>query len=260
MLKQSNFVDFSNETNQLIVLNDNLAEGKLFDLHTLNGLNDRLNWFENFYTVVDTYYFRDKHAITIQEKLKTIGSHDTIYIWLGNESNEYIWKCAILDFLKELDVNIYVVDWNNITSHTIRGEEYKVDFLRICKPENVEEALQNFRILTHEEKYSFIAIWNKILKNNADLRILKNEILVESNITFYDELLISRCTNEYQKCAYIVGMMLCDMWEQKESGIGDSFLFERLEQLGSLGKLEIAYMIFRGNGYANLFNVRLKNK
>lgn len=258
VIQQSQSVDFSNPNVEIIALMDNLNEGKLYDLKTLKGIEDRVKWFEEFYS---GYIWSDlikNNAKDCKFILETIQQNDQVFIWLGNDATEYVWKCAVVDFLKDLIVDINIIDWQNVIGYNVSGQEINLDYLSICNPENVFVAGQNFRVLAKSEKQNLIDEWNRIFVNNSDIRNLNTGNLEEGDASFFDEMLINRCTNEFQKGAYIVGMTLCDIYDKyKSGGIGDYYLFRRLEQLSETGQLEISELIVRGRDYANLFNVRL---
>ncbi|MCA5005275.1 DUF1835 domain-containing protein [Sphingobacterium sp. WQ 366] len=239
---------------------DNLNEGKLYDLKTLKGIEDRVKWFEDFYGEDIWSDLRKKNVKDCKLLLERIQQHDRVFIWLGNDASEYVWKCAVVDFLKDLNVDIYSIDWQNVFGYNVRGQEINLGYLSICNPENAFVAGQNFRVLAKNEKQNLIDEWNRILINNTDLRNLNNGTLEEGDISFFDEMLINRCNNEFQAGPRVVGFTLADMYFKfKSGGIGDFFLFERLEQLAEMGKLEIAELVYRKPDAANWFKVRFNN-
>ena len=260
VLQESQCIDFSNSNIELITLRDNLNEGKLFNLKTLEGIDERIKWIEDYYGEDKWSDLRREDAKACKVLLENIQDTDLVYIWLGNDSSEYVWKALVIDFLKELKVNIFVIDWHNVTTYNVHGKEVNIDYLNICQPENAVTASQNFRHLKSDEKQFFIELWQRLLKNNAEIRNLNNGVLEEGDVRFFDAMLLARCKTDFQTAAYVVGMTLGDMYfKYKSGGIGDFFLYERLEQLAKLGKLEIAELVNRKPDAANWFKVRLVN-
>jgi len=259
-LEQSGSVNISDINIEIICVKDNLNVGKLFDLKTLEGLEDRVTWFENFHQEIDSYYYRENHIQVVRDKLNEITSDDTIYMWFGNDGNEFIWKAAILNFLKDINISIYVIDWSDITFFNIYNEEISPWSLNVSSLSNIKIASQNFRMLTNKEKNDYNNLWNKLLKNNTDLRVLNiyNQI-EESDIAYYDNVLISNCKTDFQHSHKVVGEAIGDLHNGFNScGIGDSFLSERLKHLCYNGELQ---MRNQEHGQENgiRFEVRLVN-
>jgi len=256
----SDVIDFSNENIKLITLLDTLVLGPLYDLKTLNGINDRINWFEEFYQETDFYYHREINGKDISVKLSEITSGDSIFIWLGDDGNEYIWKSAIINFLQDIDISIYIVDWQSIPFNSHNGYDAKLFSLYVCTLENIQLAKQYFKLISDSEKLFFEKIWDKFLRNNSDLRILNNKNEIdESDITYFDEVLKSHCKLEFQFSFKVIGLAIGSMYNGYNSnGIGDYFLIERLKQLCYEGQLQMRNQE-HGQRNGHIFEVRLVN-
>lgn len=237
----SDVIDLSNENIKLITLLDTLVLGPLYDLKTLKGINERINWFEEFFQEPDSYYHREIKSKELADKLSEITSLDTVYMWLGDDGNEYIWKAATLNFLKDKKISIYTVDWENISFNNHNGYDAKLFSLYVCTSENIQLAKQFFRLITNNEKLFFEKSWEKYLRNNSNLRILNNQNEIEeSNITYFDDILIAHCTPEFQFSFKVIGLTIGNMYNGYNSnGIGDYFLIERLKQLCYEGQLQM---------------------
>jgi hypothetical protein len=237
----SDVIDFSNENIKLITLLDTLVLGPLYDLKTLRGINERINWFEEFFQETDFYFHREINGKDIAVKLREITSGDSIFIWLGDDGNEYIWKAAILNFLKDISITIYTVDWQNIPFNSHNGYNAKLFSLYVCTSENIQLAKQYFRLITNNEKLFFEKSWEKFLRNNSNLRILNNQNQIEeSDITYFDDILIANCTPDFQFSFKVIGLTIGNMYNGYNSnGIGDYFLIERLKQLCYEGLLQM---------------------
>ncbi len=167
------------------MLKDNLNEGFLFDLKTLQGLDERIEWFDKYYKFKEHYRDRKFDNIVIQSKLKKITPGDTVYLWLGDEGNEYIWMCAILNFLLKTKLSIYVIDWSKISFNNFHYKELSAYSLQVSAPQDVILASKNFRRLTNPEQNIFSELWINFLKNNSPLRILKElSSILETDIEY----------------------------------------------------------------------------
>lgn len=243
-LLRSNCVDFSSSERSLLELIDNLSEGKLYNIKTLEGLEERVKWFEDFYNDEPDYghWSLSDDARRIRQELQEINAEDTVYIWLGNEGNEYLWKIAIVEFLAHLEIPIYVIDWSEVFVENDYGNTYNTTYLSVNLPKNVPVVKDKFRLLTERERVEWSYIWVTLRRSNADLRTLnaKHEI-EEGDVSFFDEMILANCSEEFKSAPHIVGGMLVAIWDTyKGAGIGDRFLFERIKQLAVMGLVEIA--------------------
>lgn len=257
VLIQSGHIDFSDSIKEIICFKDNLAEGPLYDLKTLSGFDEREKRFNDFYVTNLWGEFRRENAQECQLDFSKIKKGDVVYLWLGNDSNEYVLKAGILNLLKEVDVEINSIDWEILVFQNDKGIKFNLYSLNICSFENAIIAGKNFRLLRQEEKTFFTELWGKLLKSNTDFRILMNNKLVETDVTYLDDRILNTCTNEYTKNSRVVGHILGDLIEENPgNGIGDSFVFRRIEQLVESGILE-ARNIVKREGCFDLFEVAL---
>jgi hypothetical protein len=257
VLIESGVVDFSSSDKELIVLKDNLGEGKLYDLRTLAGIDERVKWFEGFYNETDSYYCRKKHAHENYQRFIKIAQEDSVYLWLGNDGNEYVWKAAVLNFLEDIQPFVFVLDWSDIVAHNDFGDRISLYSLNVCTKKNVQISVTFFRSIALEERQDFAFLWSKLLENNTDIRALNEDnIIEEASKHYYDAILISECNQEFQSSARVVGMVLGNLYNGKNwCGIGDGFLIERLKQLCYEGKLEMRNQE-HGMRNGNIFEVR----
>ena len=67
----------------------------------------------------------------------------------------------------------------------------------------------------------------------------KNGQIVAKDETYFDSLLMSYCTNEFQAPARIIGQALGHLFRTGHDFIGDGYLSWRLKQLVLMNKIEI---------------------
>lgn len=255
ILLQSNCVDFSSSDRAIILLKDNLTEGPLFDLKTQDRLSDRIGWFEEFYNASDSYHMREESARKVGRQLCEIRAGCVVYIWLGNEGNEYVWKSAVLNFLQDVAAAIFVIDWGNIWVEGKFGK-FNPYSLYVCAKDQVSIVNGSFSPLSDVERLHWSNIWAGLYKNNSSLRVLKENKVIESDVSFYDEMVLAHCTDEFQRSTYVVGLTLGYLYSEcRGAGVGDMFLFERVRQLANQGVLEITNQQY-GPSCGHLFDVR----
>jgi hypothetical protein len=81
-------------------------------------------------------------------------------------------------------------------------------------------------------------LWGRLRAENAPLRILSEGALVSAPLSFFDPLLLSCATLEWQKAARVIGVAL---WESSVASVlqtGDLVLCARARALAGAGRLE----------------------
>jgi hypothetical protein len=89
------------------------------------------------------------------------------------------------------------------------------------------------------ERLRYRKLWDQLLSENAPLRILDGEKLVSAPITFFDEMLMSLVTEDWQKAARIIGTAMAHEMDEEIIQTGDAFLSSRLNAMAKDARLEI---------------------
>jgi uncharacterized protein DUF3658/uncharacterized protein DUF1835 len=84
----------------------------------------------------------------------------------------------------------------------------------------------------------YLDLWRRLREENAPLRILEGGNLVSAPISFFDSLLMSYVTHDWQKVARIVGEGLATEWDDGVFQTGDLVLAARVNALVARGQLE----------------------
>ena len=56
-------------------------------------------------------------------------------------------------------------------------------------------------------------LWRRLRDENAPLRILREGTLASAPILFFDSIVMSHATPEWQKAAFVIGKALVDIWD-----------------------------------------------
>jgi hypothetical protein len=94
------------------------------------------------------------------------------------------------------------------------------------------------RALAPASRAEYLELWRRLRQENAPLRVLSQDRLVSSPITFFDSLLLSHVKPEWQKAAMVVAKALTDFWDTSVLQTGDLVLAARLRALADEGRLE----------------------
>ena len=90
-----------------------------------------------------------------------------------------------------------------------------------------------------DDMIEYDALWQKLVKMQPGMRILKDDVLVGVSEDYFDNILLSHVpeNGEFGKCARVVGSALTDIWE---SGFHyDSYIYDRFCELAKQGKVEL---------------------
>ena len=139
--------------------------------------------------------------------------------------------------LQPLLDNVFLFDFSNFSMKNIHGEVVYPRCLGATDLSRVEDPEKQFRQLTGEELFTFRKLWERVKSVNSLLWILDKDQIMEKEETYFDSVLLSYCSHEFQSPARIIGYTLCD----SDFNVGDSFLNYRMKQLALTGKVE-----FRG--------------
>jgi len=176
--------------------------------------------------------------------------------WLSRRSaQEY---AGFLEWLWRLDEEpIEVVD---LTDVTVAGngagltERHFAISLGTLPPHKIlqYELLDRTETLTAVLRAQYRELWGRLRTENAPLRILSEGELVSAPLSFFDPLLLSCSTPEWQKAARVIGEALSEFWETSVLQTGDLVLCARARALAGAGRLE-----FRGD-LSNIQNSELR--
>lgn len=104
-----------------------------------------------------------------------------------------------------------------------------------CSPENIKELYYKIYPLTANKKRKYAQLWDKWSLSDAVLRIIDEDYnIVELAEDYSDNMILSRCSNEYQPVVSIVAHVLSDINFQA----GDIYLSKRMRELVKQGKLK----------------------
>jgi hypothetical protein len=80
-------------------------------------------------------------------------------------------------------------------------------------------------------------LWGQLLSENAPLRVIDGDRLVSAPISFFDSLLMSYVTDDWQKVSRVVGPAMVSQMDIVQTG--DRFLAARINNLAESGHLDI---------------------
>src|SRR5690606_33694643 len=100
-----------------------------------------------------------------------------------------------------------------------------------------QRLLDRARTLSQTEIDRDRETWRRLRTEDAALRVLDSSVLLSAPITFFDDLILSCATEDWQRSARVIGDSL---WESSSRyhQAGDLFLWSRLLELVDAGALD----------------------
>jgi hypothetical protein len=162
--------------------------------------------------------------------------------WLSRRSTQEY--AGFLEWLWRLDEEpIEVVDLTDVMvvgSSNGPIEPRLAISLGILPPNQILEngLLNRTEKLTSLLRAQYRELWERLRVENAPLRVLSEGGFVSAPLSFFDPLLLSCATPEWQKAAKVVGEALSDFWSTSVLQTGDLVLCARARALADAGQLE----------------------
>jgi hypothetical protein len=85
----------------------------------------------------------------------------------------------------------------------------------------------------------YLELWRQLRSENAPLRVIDGDRLVSAPISFFDSVLMSYVTDDWQKVSRVVAPTLVSQMDDDILQTGDMFLAARINSLAENGRLQI---------------------
>ena len=89
------------------------------------------------------------------------------------------------------------------------------------------------------ERRRYRDLWRQLRSENAPLRVSDGDRLVSAPISFFDSVLMSCVTDDWQKVSRVVGPVIASQMDDWICQTDDMFLVARINALAESGRLEI---------------------
>lgn len=89
------------------------------------------------------------------------------------------------------------------------------------------------------ERRGYLDLWRQLRSENASLRVSDGHRLVSAPISYFDSVLMSYVTDDWQKVSRVVGSAIVSQMDDDIRQTGDMLLAARINSLAESGRLEI---------------------
>lgn len=237
VLTRSNVLDTSKT--KIIVLNELLNIGLICDINKSSGITNRKKWFinnqpfENY--TKDFVEEIDKDIYIIKSLITEDNNQNNLFLWTGASASEIVNTARLLHYSNNSFKNIYTIDMASIPVQNTNGETCYLEILSIVDKEQMPNYINKFEIISKKQKDEYATLWQRLSTSKSPLKYLtKEKEILEVDETYFDTILESFCSKDFQSPARAIGYTLCET----DFNVGDSFLHWRIKQLIKEGKLE----------------------
>lgn len=226
---------------EIIEIKDDFAVGPLKDIYSVEGIDERKQWWRTVLSGgdydghVDTGEVNDEKAVQeIKEKLNN-NEKEAVWIWVAPNKHDVSGYYWLIPQLKEFVGRIYILMLNNLPFINTKGNIFYPENLFEIPPREFLKAKKLARPITASEFEIDPDEWTKICNENKMVRILEGaKKLSQHDEDFYDKYLLEFMTPDWQKANKVINQVL----SKAKQASGDAYLLWRLKELIVADKID----------------------
>ncbi|WP_300604899.1 DUF1835 domain-containing protein [Niabella sp.] len=223
----------------VVQIRDDFAVGPLTGLDTEEGWQARLDWWRELlkgspYPDDLAGSFDDRKTVAALKAQLTADPEEVIWIWMGQNQHDVSGYYWLIPQLKEFQGRIMVLYMNNLPFINDKGQIFYPSWLSEIRPSEFLKARKLARPVTLSEFEIDPDEWNKLVQENAAVRMLEGgKKIAGRDASFYDEEILKNLTGEWQKATRVLSNTLNRM----KIKTGDVFIMWRMKELIAEGKI-----------------------
>jgi hypothetical protein len=223
---------------QVFQIKDDYAVGAIENIYETEGYQQRRNWWM---TLLENSPYKDQANIvddklTVHHLIRLLDeNHDEeLWIWMGQNQHDVCGYYWLISQLKKFQGRIIVLYMNNLPFINEKGQIFYPAWLSEIQPSEFLKAKKLARPVTLSEFEIDSDEWNKLMQENAMIRILEGgKKIVSKEISFYDDDILKNISAEWQKAT----RALTNILNRMKIKTGDVFLMWRLKTLIAEGEI-----------------------
>lgn len=222
------------EGKKVIVFPDDISQGRIEDYI---DADERIRWLNSFSEEDERIRSRDNKYLRkgykkFYKKILKVKPSDTLYLWFGQCSQELCGMMYTLEFLKDKNPEIYIINVSDKIEEVANGNLYTYRAVAEIMPKKLKDFIDIKR--NFEEFNQLLNQW-KLLKNeNSLLRVYEEGKIKSVKEDYFDIDILKYTEKEFKKSARIVGNVL----GFSENKISDEYIFWRIQELVKAGMID----------------------
>ena len=226
----------------VLQVKDDYAVGPLANIYTVEGAENRKNWWKEVLAGGDYDGTVEKGEVDdnklVKELVETLQADPSAIVWIWAAQNKhdvsgYYW---LMSQLKDFQGRIFTLYLNNLPFINEKGHIFYPEWLHIIPPKEFLKAKRLARPITLSEFEVDPDEWTKICNEEKGVRLLEGgKKLAQKDYDFYDTELKTFITQDWQKASKLIHQFL----SKGKNTTGDAYLLWRLKGLIAEGLLDV---------------------
>ncbi|MEO9005014.1 MAG: DUF3658 domain-containing protein [Ginsengibacter sp.] len=242
---------------EIFEIKDDYAVGPIKDIYTIEGIEERKQWWRNVLAGGDDDGHVDSDEVNdakIVENIKTTlksNSDEVVWIWVAPNKHDLSGYYWLISQLKEFKGRVYLLSLNNLPFISDKGTIFYPVNLYEIPPREFLKAKKLARQVTLSEFEIDPDEWTRLGNENKMVRVLEGaKKLSQHDEAFFDKYLLEFITSDWQKANKVIHRFL----GKSKFITGDSFMLWRVKQLIANQKIDAQGEIKR------MMDFEVKNK
>ena len=225
----------------IVLIRDDYAVGPIQAIDTALGQAERLEWWKTCFekssygNMASTSNVDDIKAVQSIQDWVAKDAEAICWIWMAQNQHDVSGYYWLIPQLKNWQGQIEILYLNNLPFINDKGQLFYPNWLEEIPPREFLKAKKLARPVTASEFEIDPDEWNRLMAENAGVRILEGgKKLVGKDISYFDTELKRLLTKDWQRALRVVTQAQSKM----KVKTGDIFLQYRLAQLIEEGAIE----------------------
>lgn len=226
----------------VIEIKDEYAVGPIKDIYSVEGVENRKQWWRgilaggDYEGIVDNGQIDDQKTVRdLIERLQN-DPEEIVWIWAAQNKHDVSGYYWLISQLKNYQGRIFLLYLNNLPFINEKGSIFYPDNLSTIPPREFTKAKKLARPLTLSEFEIDPDEWTRLQNEDQGVRILEGgKKLVQYGYDFYDADLKKFISADWQKASKLIHVYLSKATHKT----GDAFLLWRLKEIIAFGELDV---------------------
>ncbi|MGN7785144.1 DUF1835 domain-containing protein [Niabella sp. 22666] len=223
---------------EVIQIKDDYAVGPVDQIYETEGYQQRRDWWKQ---LLENSPYKEQSdlvddKLTVHNLIKALqeNEEEQAWIWMGQNQHDVCGYYWLMPQLREFQGRVMVLYMNNLPFINEKGQIFYPSWLSEIQPSEFLKAKKLARPITLSEYEVDPDEWNKLMQENAMVRILEGgKKIVSREDAFYDAEILKNITSEWQK----VSRVLQNTLNRMKIKTGDVFLMWRIRTLIEAGRI-----------------------
>lgn len=210
---------------------DDLSNGAI---SAISEGGQRVNWLKKLYPYENEMFFDDYEMLSrgFHQRISSVSS-DAIYLWYGENSKEICNLMYILTLLESKSGRIYTINVSEKVYKISKRPPYSIRRVGEMVPEKINDYALLKKSLDYDVHIQYINLWSDLIKENSNLRAIKDKRVISVQNDYFDEMILSYTSKKFAQCARTVG----EAYGRADKYISIDFIFWRILELIKINKI-----------------------